>query len=74
MNYDPRRENHFTRTVAAALQHIDLTSVWEGHIIDYTHVHTDGVKTSIIDHFLVTPGLLDLVDECGPLHRGDNLS
>ena len=48
--------------------------MWEGRNIDYTHVHTDGVKTSIIDHFLVSPGLLDLVEDCGPLHRGDNLS
>ena len=32
------------------------------------------MKTSIIDHFLVSQRLLDLVDDCGPLHRGDNLS
>ena len=74
MNYDTRRDNHFTRTVSPVLQRLGLTSVWEGRNIDYTHVHTDGVNTSIIDHFLVSPGLLDLVEDCGPLHRGDNLS
>ena len=74
MNYDTRRDNHFTRTVSPVLQCLGLTSVWEGRNIDYTHVHTDGVNTSIIDHFLVSPGLLDLVEDCGPLHRGDNLS
>ena len=74
MNYDVRRNNHFTRTVAAALQRLGLTSVWEGRSVDHTHVHTDGVSTSIIDHFLVSPRLLQLVESCGPVHRGDNLS
>ena len=74
MNYDTRRENHFTRTVAAALQRLGLKSLWEGKPVDHTHVHTDGVKTSIIDHFLVSPRLVELVEDCGPIHRGDNLS
>ena len=74
MNWDTSRDNHFTRTVAAALQRIGLTSVWEGREIDYTHIHTDGVSTSTIDHFLVSRGLLKLVEECGPVHQGDNLS
>ena len=74
MNYDTRRENHFTRTVAPVLQRLGLSSVWEGRQIDYTHVHTDGVKTRIIDHFLISQRLVSLVEDCGPLHRGDNLS
>ena len=74
MNYDTRRNNHFTRTVTASLQRLQLTSVWRGRDIDYTHVHTDNVKTSILDHFLVTPNLLNVIEDCGPVHRGDNLS
>ena len=74
MNYDTRRNNHFTRTVAAALQRLGLTSVWEGRSVSHTHIHTDGVSTSIIDHFLLSPRLLELVESCGPVHRGDNLS
>jgi hypothetical protein len=74
MNWDTSRDNHFTRTVAAALTRLGLTSVWEGRDIDYTHTHTDGVSTSTIDHFLVSRRLLELVEECGPVHRGDNLS
>ena len=74
LNYDMSRDNMFTRTVAAALRRLGLASVWEGRPIDYTHTHTDGVSKSVIDHFVVSPRLLGLVDDCGPVHRGDNLS
>ena len=30
MNYDTRRGNHFTRTVAPVLLRLGLSSVWEG--------------------------------------------
>ena len=30
LNFDMRRDNHFTRTVASALTRMGLTSVWEG--------------------------------------------
>ena len=74
MNWDKSRDNHYTRTVAAAMERLRLTSVWDGQNIDYTHVHTDGIATSTIDHFLVSSKLVGLVEECGPVHRGDNLS
>ena len=74
MNYDMSRNNHFTRTVAAALVRMGLTSVWQGREVDHTHVHTNGISTSVIDHFLVSRRLLELVEDCGPVHRGDNLS
>ena len=74
LNYDMRRNNHFTRTVAAALARMGLTSVWQGREVDHTHIHTDGMSTSVIDHFLVSRRLLDVVEDCGPVHRGDNLS
>ena len=74
MNYDTRRDNHFTRTVRPVLQRMGLVSLWEGRNVDHTHVHTDGVSTSIIDHFLVSRPLLALVEDCGPVHRGNNLS
>ena len=64
----------FTRTVTATMRRLGLASVWEGRAIDYTHTHTDGTSTSIIDHFVVSPRLLQLVEDCGPIHRGDNLS
>ena len=73
-NYDMRRNNHFTRTMAAALERLGLTSVWQGRYVDHTHMHTDGVSSSVIDHFLVSRRLLELVEDCRPIHRGDNLS
>ena len=74
MNWDMGRNNHFTRTVSAAVRRLGLTSVWQNRDISHTHVHTDYVSTSTIDHFILSPRLLDLVDVCGPVHRGDNLS
>lgn len=62
LNYDERRDNHFTRTVAAALRRLGLTSVWRDHPVDHTHIHTDGVSTSTIDHIMVSPRLLGLVE------------
>ena len=74
LNYDMRRNNHFTRTMAASLEKMGLTSVWQGREVDHTHMHTDGINSSIIDHFLVSRRLLELVEDCGPIHCGDNLS
>ena len=74
INCDMKRDNHFTRTVTATLRRLGLASVWEDRPIDYTHTHTDGTSTSVIDHFVVSRRLLQLVDDCGPVHRGDNLS
>ncbi len=56
------------------MKQIGVISIWEKHNIDFTHVHTDYVSTSTIDHFMVSPRLLELIDECGPVHRGDNMS
>jgi hypothetical protein len=42
--------------------------------VDHTHVHTDGIGTSTIDHFVVSRGLLGMIEDCRPVHRGDNLS
>ena len=74
MNWDMSRNNHFTRIVGAAVQRLGLTSVWKDREISHTHVHTDYVSTSTLDHFILSPRLLNLVEECGPVHLGDNLS
>ena len=51
-----------------------LISVWDIKDIDYTHVHTDGKSLSKIDHFMISKGLVHLIEDSGPVHRGDNLS
>ena len=58
----------------ATLQRLGLTSVWRDRPVEHTHTHTDGVSTSILDHFLVSKRLLGLVESATALQRGDNLS
>ena len=42
--------------------------------VSYTHTHTDGKSTAVLDHFILTPRLLSLVKRCGVVERGDNQS
>ena len=42
--------------------------------VGYTHIHTDLKSTSILDNFLVNERLLDLIEDAGVIHLGDNLS
>ena len=53
---------------------IGLESVWEEFPVNFTHIHTDLTSTSTIYHFLVNERLLDLIEDAGALHLGDNLS
>ena len=53
---------------------IGLKSVWEKFPVSFTHVHTDLKSTSILDHFLLNERLLELVEDAGVIHLGDNLS
>ena len=69
MNYDMRRDNHFIRTVASVLERMGLTSVWQDCPIDHTHIYTDGVSTSVIDHFLVSRRLLGEVEDCAEMEK-----
>ena len=63
LNFDANRDNHFTRTVSNALERMGLASVWRDNPIDFTHIHTDGISTSTIDHFLVTRRLLGEIED-----------
>ena len=73
-NWDPSRNSQFSRSIAAFVQETGLTSLWDQHPVPYTHVHTDGKARSVLDHFLLSPRLLQLVDACGIVERGDNRS
>ena len=74
VNWDIRRNTHFSRTMASFVERSGLVSLWSEHPVPYTHVHTDGKSKSTIDHFLLSPRLVPLVAECGVVERGDNLS
>ena len=62
------------RTVKNFVERLGLVSLWSEFSVAYTHLHTDGKIRSTIDHFLVTPRLMSLVEKCGIVERGDNLS
>ena len=61
-------------SVKTFLERIGLSSVWEKFPIDFTHVHTDGHSSSILDNFFMSKKLLDMVSDAGPIHLGDNRS
>ena len=74
MNWDMSRQSGFALTVRRFLDRIGLSSLWENHPVDFTHIHTDDKSVSTIDHFIVNQRLLPLVSNCGPIHLGDNPS
>ena len=48
--------------------------MWQKFDISHTHIHTDNKSVSTLDHFLVDPELLKVVEEAEAVHFGDNLS
>ena len=74
LNWDPSRNTGFSTTVRNFVENLGLTSLWSIFGVDYTHMHTDFVSTSVLDHFLVSRRLVPLVESCQVLHKGDNLS
>ena len=74
LNWDMSRQSGFSVTMHRFLTRLGLSSLWESHSIDYTHVHTDGRSFTTLDHFICNERLIPLVTDCGPLHLGDNLS
>ena len=56
------------------LTRLGIISVWTKFPADFTHLHVDSKSSSIIDHFFLNQRLLDLVEDAGPVHLGDNLS
>ena len=74
LNWDPSRNTKFSRTIAAFLQEVGLVHLWDSFPVPFTHVHTDGRSRSVLDHFILSPRLMPLVEGCGIVDRGDNRS
>ena len=74
LNWDMGRTTGFSSSMKQFMEKVGLLSVWEHHPVNYTHMHTDLVSTSTIDHFLVNERLLSVIVDAGVLHLGDNLS
>ena len=74
LNWDPSRNTGFSNTVRHFVENLGLVSLWEKFGVDYTHMHTDFVSTSVLDHFLVSERLVPLVESCQVLHKGEHMS
>lgn len=74
LNWDMRRNSGFSQCMKDFTCPVGLVSVWEKIKVDYTHIHTDLLSTSTLDHFLVNQRLLDLIQDAGPILLEDNLS
>ena len=74
LNWDLKRNTYFANRVKEFVNRLDLTPLWAHHPVDFTHVHTDNKSLSTLDHFLISPRLLPLVDSCGAIQKGDNFS
>ena len=72
LNWHMSRASGFSTTMKAFLVRLGLR--WEHYQAEFTHVHTDDVSTSTLDHFIVNERLLPLVKKCEVIHRGDNMS
>ena len=74
LNWDMSRVTYFSRTMATFVEKLGLVSLWSSNPVKYTYMHTDNKTLSVLDHFLLSPRLLQLVEGCGVVERGDNLS
>ena len=74
MNWDMSRETEFSKLFKYFVEKNNLKSAWKQFPTEFSHVHTDGFSTSLIDHFLISPELFQVIENCQALHSGDNLS
>ena len=71
LNWDPRRR---IVTIATFMERIGLVSARDRFPVSHTHVYTDNVSTSILDHFMMDPTLMEVVEGAAATDLGDNLS
>ena len=74
LNWDMGRNTRFATIVSSFMDRLGLVPVWSHFPVDYTHIHTDYKSTSTLDHFIVSPRLLPLIEDSRVIHRGDNRS
>ena len=80
MNFQPTRVTDFANIIRTFLSDNDLLSVWSKFNCDFTYCFTrltQGVQRtfySILDHFIVSPDILELCVEATALHLVDNIS
>ena len=75
-NWDKTRKTGFSSCMERSVNRIGLVDMWDIYPVDYTHIHTDWNFLSTLDRFLVSPGLVPLLQDARVLHfrDGDNPS
>ena len=74
MNWHIGRDTVHCQTIERMAIKLGFKSVWEKFDCDFTHIHTDNKSVSKIDHFMCNERLFIFIEECAPIHSGDNLS
>ena len=69
INWHRARQNAFCGIVEEFVEKVGLCSVWGKFDITHTHIHTNNKSFSTLDHFLVDPELLKVIDEADNLSR-----
>ena len=73
-NYDAARTSASSVLTKEWLEKIDLYSVWDKHHVDFTHHHLNFSSVSTIDHFMMSPDLLNVVTDAGVFHHAEEYS
>ena len=74
LNWHRQRLSGFCAVVEEFVTRIGLVSVWDKFPVSHTHIHTDNASLSTLDHFLVDPALLNVIEDACAVHLGDNMS
>ena len=51
LNWDMGRNSGFSSAMGQFTERVGLLSAWDHYPVNYTHMHTDLVSTSTLDHF-----------------------
>ncbi len=74
LNCDFTRTTGFVDNIKMFMRNTGLNPLWSKYYVDYTHLHTDGISISTIDHFMVSGNILQICENGGVTHSVDNLS
>ena len=74
MNWDRNRNSGFAQIMEKFIWDYNFIDVWDKFPVEYTHIHTDFKSTSTIDRILTNERLLNVIQDAGALHIGDNPS
>ncbi len=74
LNCDFTRTTRFVDNIKMFMRNTGLNPLWSKYYMDYTHLHTDGISTSTIDHFMVSGNILQICENGSVTHSFGNLS